>query len=91
LPESLRGRVTRSSDFDFISHENLAAAISGDSVFLLRAEEKDVEAFLADPVLANLPAVVNRRVYALGQSSFRIDYYSGLQVIDTVAAALRKL
>lgn len=90
LPESLRGGVTRSSDFDFISHENLAAAISGDSVFLLRADEKDVQAFLADPVLANLPAVVNRRVYALGQSSFRIDYYSGLQVIDTVAAALRK-
>lgn len=90
LPESLRGGVTRSSDFDFISHENLAAAVTGDSVFLLRAGEKDVEAFLADPVLANLPAVINRRVYALGQSSFRIDYYSGLQVIDTVAAALRK-
>ncbi len=90
LPESLRGGVTRSSDFDFISHENLAAAVSGESVFLLRAGEKDVEAFLADPVLANLPAVINRRVYALGQSSFRIDYYSGLQVIDTVAAALRK-
>lgn len=90
LPENLRGGVTRSSDFDFISHENLSAAVSGDSVFLLRADEKDVEAFLADPVLANLPAVINRRVYALGQSSFRIDYYSGLQVIDAVAAALRK-
>jgi iron complex transport system substrate-binding protein len=90
LPENLRGGVTRSSDFDFISHENLAAAVVGDSVFLLRAGEEDVKAFLADPVLANLPAVINRRVYALGQSSFRIDYYSGLQVIDTVAAALRK-
>lgn len=90
LPENLRGGVTRSSDFDFISHENLAAAVTGDSVFLLRADQKDVEAFLADPVLANLPAVINRRVYALGQSSFRIDYYSGRQMIDRVAAALRK-
>lgn len=90
LPEALRGQVTRASDFEFISRENLSAAITGDSVFLLRATDADVEAFLADPVLANLPAVVNKRVYPLGPTSFRIDYYSGRQMIDTVARALRK-
>jgi iron complex transport system substrate-binding protein len=90
LPEKLRSGVTRSSDFDFISHENLPAAITGETVFLLRASQKDVAAFLDDPILANLPAVINRRVYPLGQSSFRIDYYSGLQMIDTVVDSLRK-
>ncbi|MFK0386382.1 Fe2+-enterobactin ABC transporter substrate-binding protein [Agrobacterium sp. NPDC090273] len=90
LPDTLRGGVTRSSDFDFISHENLPAAITGDTVFLLRANPKDVDAFLADPILANLPAVINRRVYPLGQSSFRIDYYSGRQMIDTVVDSMRK-
>ena len=73
----------------FISRENLSAAISGDSVFLLSASDADVQAFLADPVLANLPAVVNKRVYALGPSSFRIDYYSGREMIDTVARNFR--
>ncbi|MCS5516888.1 hypothetical protein NWF32_24280 [Pseudomonas qingdaonensis] len=60
---------------DFISRENLSAAITGDTVFLLGGSDADVQAFLADPVLANLPAVVHKRVYALGPSSFRIDYY----------------
>ncbi|WP_225926599.1 MULTISPECIES: Fe2+-enterobactin ABC transporter substrate-binding protein [Pseudomonas] len=89
LPEALAASVTRASDFQFISRENLPAAITGDSVFLLSADEQDVQAFLADPVLANLPAVIHKRVYALGPSSFRIDYYSGRQMIDTVAAQFR--
>lgn len=89
LPEAMAGTVTRASDFQFISRENLPAAITGDSVFLLSADDRDVQAFLADPVLANLPAVINKRVYALGPSSFRIDYYSGRQMIDTVAASFR--
>lgn len=89
LPESLRGQVTRASDFEFISQENLPAAIAGRTVFLLRAADEDVPAFLADPVLANLPAVTGRRVYPLGPTSFRIDYYSGRQMIDTVARSLK--
>ncbi len=89
LPQALAAKVTRASDFQFISRENLPAAITGDSVFLLSASDSDVQAFLADPVLANLPAVINQRVYALGPSSFRIDYYSGRQMIDAVAAHFR--
>lgn len=89
LPESLRGQVTRASDFEFISQENLPAAIAGETIFLLRATEDDVGAFLADPILANLPAVMGKRVYPLGPTSFRIDYYSGRQMIDTVARSLK--
>lgn len=82
--------MTRSSDFDFISHENLSAAITGKSVFLLRGLDADVNAFLKDPVLANLDAVKSKQVYPLGATSFRIDYYSGIQLIDIVAANFRK-
>lgn len=86
LPDSMRGQVTRSSDFDLISLENLPAAIQGETVFLLRATDKDVEAFLADPILANLPAVRSRQVYPLGPSSHRIDYYSGQEIMSLIAA-----
>lgn len=89
LPHSLEAKVTRASDFQFISRENLPAAINGDSVFLLGASAGDVQAFLGDPVLANLPAVQHKRVYPLGPSSFRIDYYSGQQMIDTVVEQFR--
>lgn len=90
IPETMRGETSRSADFDFVSHETLAAAITGDSVVLLNGTEDSVRAFLADPVLANLPAVRAGRVYPLGPTSFRVDYYSGLQIIRTVAAHFRK-
>ncbi|MGQ3676476.1 Fe2+-enterobactin ABC transporter substrate-binding protein [Xanthobacter sp. TB0139] len=89
LPDELSSQVTRRSDFDFISRENLTTAIGGETVFLLNGTDADVEAFLADPVLANLPAVKKRQVYPLGPTSFRIDYYSGRQMIDAVARHFR--
>lgn len=88
LPAALKSQVSRSSNADFISRENLPAAIAGTHVFLMRATDKEVAAFLADPLLANLPAVQKKQVYALGPTSFRIDYYSGLQMVDHVAQSL---
>lgn len=90
LPDALTKQVTRSSDFDFISHENLSAAVTGKSVFLLRGLDGDVHSFLSDPVLANLDAVKGNQVYSLGPTSFRIDYYSGIQMIDMVVPHFRK-
>ncbi|MCA0994980.1 Fe2+-enterobactin ABC transporter substrate-binding protein [Alloyangia pacifica] len=88
IPESLRGAVQQSREFDFISHETLPQGITGETVFLLSADADDVANFMADPVLANVEAVKAGRVYALGPSSFRIDYYSGLAMVDTVAEQL---
>lgn len=85
LPEAMAGQVIRATEFQFISRENLVAAIGDADVFLLSADDKDAQAFLHDPVLANLRAVQHKRVYPLGPSSFRIDYYSGRQMLDTVA------
>lgn len=90
IPPSLAREVTRRTEFEFISRENLSAAITGETIFLLRGTDEDAKAFMADPVLANLPAVVNKRVYPLGITSFRIDYYSGRRLIDDVAAYFRK-
>lgn len=90
LPPELRSNTGRASDFEFFSRENLSAAIAGDAVFLLRATEKDVPAFLAEPVLANHPAVTGKRVYPLGLTSFRIDPYSGRQILERVRESFGK-
>lgn len=84
LPPALRANTGRASDFEFFSRENLSAAIAGTTVFLLRASEKDVQGFLAEPVLANHPAVTGKRVYPLGLTSFRIDPYSSRQILEHV-------
>ncbi len=90
LPDALQSKVTRRSDFEFISRENMPAAVETDHVFLLSATEEDVNAFVADPLLANRAAVRNGRVHPLGRTSFRIDYYSGRQMIEAVARAFRR-
>lgn len=90
LPPELRPNSARPSDFEFFSRENLSAAIAADTVFLLRATQKDVEAFLAEPVLVNHPAVIRKRVYPLGLTSFRIDPYSGRQILEQLRASFAK-
>lgn len=90
LPAELKPNSARPSDFEFFSRENLSAAIAADTVFLLRATQKDVEAFLAEPVLANHPAVTGKRVYPLGLTSFRIDPYSGRQILERVRESFAK-
>lgn len=87
-PEDLDTSERPRSDFAFVTLENLSQAISGDAVFLLSGTPETVAAFEAEPVLANVAAVNSKKVYPLGPTSFRIDYYSGQQFIDAVVQAL---
>lgn len=72
-------------DFAFVSIENATAALTGDTVFLISGSDKTKSDLLATPVLANAPAVKSGAVYSLGETSFRIDYYSALQIVDVIA------
>lgn len=76
------------SDFAFVSFENLSRAATGDAVFLLRGTADTVEEFSGEAVLANLPAVQNEAVHPLGENSFRVDPFSGREIVDAVVAAL---
>ena len=87
-PDGLDTSVQERADFAFVTMENVSAAVQGESVFLLSGTPAVAEAFLAEPTLANLPAVQNGRVYPLGPTSFRIDYYSGIELIDTLVDIL---
>lgn len=87
-PAELDVSVQARSDFAFVTLENVSASVTGETVFLLSGTPATVAAFTSEPTLANLPAVVSNRVYPLGPTSFRIDYFSGIQLIDTVVSAL---
>lgn len=75
-------------DFAFVSFENLPKAITGESVFLISSDSDTVAQFSSEAVLQNLPAVKQRQVYALGETSFRIDYYSALEIIERLREQL---
>jgi iron complex transport system substrate-binding protein len=48
-----------------------------------------VDAIYANPLLAHLPAVQNKRVWALGTETFRLDYYSAMRVLDRLSSLFK--
>lgn len=85
---ALDTRGQKRSDFSFVSFENLSRAATGEAVFLLRGTADTVEKFKGEAVLANLPAVQNDAVHPLGENSFRVDPFSGREIVDAVETAL---
>lgn len=71
------------SDFIWAQYEFLPQ-LKASTTFLLRADDTRTAAMLNDPILANLPSVRSRQVYALGLNAFRIDYYSATELVDRI-------
>lgn len=86
-PEELADEVR--SDVSFFTAENLPAALAEpEVVFVIAGGDEDADALVNDPLLANTPAVANGQVFPAGPTSFRIDYFSGKQMIDAIVAEL---
>ncbi len=69
--------------------ENLATGLNGEGLFVFAGDEKDVAAIYANPLLAHLPSVKNKRVWALGTETFRLDYYSAMLVLQRLNAMFK--
>ncbi|OON38672.1 Fe2+-enterobactin ABC transporter substrate-binding protein [Izhakiella australiensis] len=90
LPAGLHGGHSQGKRSDIIQlgGENLAAGLNGQSLFLFAGDNKDADAIYANPLLAHLPAVQHKRVYALGSETFRLDYYSAMLILDRLNTLL---
>jgi len=84
LPAGLNASQSQGKRHDIVQlgGENLATDLNGEGLFLFAGDQKDVDAIYANPLLAHLPAVQNKRVWALGTETFRLDYYSAMRVLD---------
>ncbi|SCC07469.1 Fe2+-enterobactin ABC transporter substrate-binding protein [Kosakonia oryziphila] len=88
LPATLQTSQSQGKRHDIVQlgGENLASGLNGEALFLFASDQKDADALNANPLLAHLPAVQNKRVYALGAETFRLDYYSATRVLQRLAA-----
>ncbi|WP_137849109.1 Fe2+-enterobactin ABC transporter substrate-binding protein [Enterobacter sp. 2VL] len=88
LPAGLQTSKSQGKRHDIIQlgGENLATGLNGEGLFLFAGDQKDVEAIYANPLLAHLPSVKNKRVWALGTETFRLDYYSAMLVLQRLEA-----
>ena len=91
LPGGLQPSQSQGKRHDIIQlgGENLAAGLNGEALFLFAGDEKDEQAIYANPLLAHLPAVKNKRVWALGTETFRLDYYSAMLVLERLNALFK--
>ena len=91
LPAGLHTSKSQGKRHDIIQlgGENLGTGLNGEGLFVFAGDQKDVDAIYANPLLAHLPAVQNKRVWALGTETFRLDYYSAMLVLQRLEAIFR--
>ncbi|MFD4369150.1 Fe2+-enterobactin ABC transporter substrate-binding protein [Rhodococcus sp. NPDC058521] len=70
------------------TQENLPLALPGNTTMIVSATEPDAERFVADPLLRDTPSVQQDQVFALGEESFRLDYYSAKLLVDNIVEEL---
>ena len=88
LPQGLNTSKSQGKRHDIVQlgGENLASGLSGEALFLFASDQKDADELNANPLLSHLTAVQNKRVYALGAETFRLDYYSATRVLQRLSA-----
>lgn len=69
------------SDFVRVHYETLTM-LKAPLTFVIVADNNKVQTVMNDPVLVNLPSVQKKQVYPLGLNSFRIDYYSSMEIVE---------
>lgn len=65
-----------------LAGEKMPEAMNGQTLLLFSAHQADTQRLLTNSFLAQLPAVQSQRVYAMGDDTFRLDYYSASNMLD---------
>lgn len=90
VPDSAAARSTMGKRSDIVqaSAENLHSAAAGKSIVLVSATPKTKKAFESNPTMKDHPAVTGNHVVVTDPDSFRLDYYSSVNMIDTLVKQL---
>lgn len=78
------------NDFAFLSEEATVSALTSENLLLVGGDESYVTKLKSNPSYTNIPAVKSGKVVALGLPSFKLDYYSALDMAQHVAEAYKK-
>ena len=64
--------------------EKLAEGLSGETILLFSGDQPSVDALKSNKFLAHIPAIEHNRVYAVGDDTFRLDYYSASNLLARI-------
>lgn len=83
VPESIKGDISMGVRNDIIiaKGERFPDAVTGNSILLFAAEKTLEQQVLANTFLQDNQAVKAKQVYAVGNDTFRLDYYSASNLL----------
>lgn len=85
-PAEVHGGTSMGKRNDIIqlSGENMAAGLTGKTMLLFSSDDDTVDKVRANPFLAHLEPVTAQRVYSMGPDTFRLDYYSASNMLNSI-------
>jgi iron complex transport system substrate-binding protein len=83
VPESVKGNISMGLRDDIIiaKGERFPDAVNGNSVLLFSASKEREEALKNNNYLQSANAIKNDQVFAVGDDTFRLDYYSASNLL----------
>jgi iron complex transport system substrate-binding protein len=86
VPESVKGDISMGIRKDIViaTGERFSDAITGESVLLFSANQTRVVDLKTNPYLQEKSAIQNNHVYAMGDDTFRLDYYSASNLLTRI-------
>jgi len=88
IPDSIKGDISMGVRDDIIiaKGERFPDAVTGQSILLFATEQASEQLVLDNSFLQNNKAVQNNQVYAVGNDTFRLDYYSATNLLTRLQA-----
>ncbi|ADU71503.1 Fe2+-enterobactin ABC transporter substrate-binding protein [Pantoea sp. At-9b] len=90
-PAGFQGSTSMGKRHDIIqlNGENMAAGVTGNSLLLFAADDGTVAQLMKNPFLAHLTAIQQRAVFAMGNDTFRLDFYSASNLLNHIERQFR--
>ncbi|MEC5344975.1 Fe2+-enterobactin ABC transporter substrate-binding protein [Brenneria populi] len=92
LPADIKTETTQGKRRDIvqISGENMADGLGGKSLLLFSADDRTVYRVIGNPFLSHLEPVIKNQVWPMGLDTFRLDYYSANNMLDSIERYFHK-
>ncbi|WP_167149152.1 Fe2+-enterobactin ABC transporter substrate-binding protein [Actinomyces sp. ZJ308] len=92
VPDSVKGDQSMGERKDIVqlSPENVQAGLTGDNWVVIAANETAKTAVTSNETFSSAAPVTGGKVQYMPPSSFRLDYYSALEMLDAVQKAYPK-
>lgn len=87
LPESVKGDISMGerSDIIIVSGERFPDAVTGHTALLFSAESDQVSQVMQNDYLSDTAPVLGQQIYAVGNDTFRMDYYSASNLVERLS------